>query len=73
MMQEFEGRTAVITSAASGRGLAMAECFARDGMNVVLADVEAAALQEEVRSQSIHRGGVSHHIDPLVGTFRYRT
>jgi NAD(P)-dependent dehydrogenase (short-subunit alcohol dehydrogenase family) len=45
-MQDFEGRTAVITGAASGMGLAMAECFAREGMNVVLADVEKGALRE---------------------------
>jgi NADP-dependent 3-hydroxy acid dehydrogenase YdfG len=45
-MQDFEGRSAVITGAASGMGLAMAECFAREGMNVVLADVEKGALRE---------------------------
>ena len=45
-MQDFEGRTALITGAASGMGLAMAECFAREGMNIVLADVEEAALRE---------------------------
>jgi NAD(P)-dependent dehydrogenase (short-subunit alcohol dehydrogenase family) len=45
-MQDFEGRTALITGAASGMGLAMAECFAREGMNIVLADVEKGALRE---------------------------
>jgi NADP-dependent 3-hydroxy acid dehydrogenase YdfG len=45
-MRDFEGRTAVITGAASGMGLAMAECFAREGMNIVLADVEKGALRE---------------------------
>lgn len=45
-MQDFEGKTAVVTGAASGMGFAMAECFAREGMNVVLVDVEEGALKQ---------------------------
>ncbi len=45
-MREFEGKTAVITGGASGMGFAMAESFARVGMNIVLADVEVGALKE---------------------------
>lgn len=45
-MRDFEGKTAVITGGASGMGLAMAECFAREGMNIVLADIEKGALRE---------------------------
>jgi NAD(P)-dependent dehydrogenase (short-subunit alcohol dehydrogenase family) len=44
-MQDFEGRTAVITGSASGMGLAFAEGFGRLGMNVVMADIEEAALK----------------------------
>jgi NAD(P)-dependent dehydrogenase (short-subunit alcohol dehydrogenase family) len=44
-MQQLQARVAVITGAASGIGLAMAECFARAGMKLVLADIETAALQ----------------------------
>jgi NAD(P)-dependent dehydrogenase (short-subunit alcohol dehydrogenase family) len=47
-MQEFEGKTAVITGAASGIGRAMAELFLAKGMNVVLADIERAALERTV-------------------------
>jgi NAD(P)-dependent dehydrogenase (short-subunit alcohol dehydrogenase family) len=43
-MQRLEGRVAVVTGAASGIGLALAERFAVEGMNVVMADVEADAL-----------------------------
>jgi NAD(P)-dependent dehydrogenase (short-subunit alcohol dehydrogenase family) len=38
------GKVAVVTGAASGIGLGLAERFARDGLNVVLADVQADAL-----------------------------
>lgn len=44
-MQSFEGKTAVITGSASGMGLAFAECFGREGMNVVMADIEEKALR----------------------------
>jgi NAD(P)-dependent dehydrogenase (short-subunit alcohol dehydrogenase family) len=43
-MQKLEGRVAVVTGAASGIGLALAERFAVEGMKVVMADVEADAL-----------------------------
>jgi NAD(P)-dependent dehydrogenase (short-subunit alcohol dehydrogenase family) len=44
-MQEFRDKVAVITGGASGIGLAMAERFAREGMKLVLADVEKGALE----------------------------
>jgi NAD(P)-dependent dehydrogenase (short-subunit alcohol dehydrogenase family) len=47
-MQEFRGKVAVVTGAASGMGRAFAERFAREGMRVVLADVEQTALQRAV-------------------------
>ena len=45
-MQEFRDRVAVITGGAAGIGLAMAERFAREGMKLVLADVEKERLDE---------------------------
>jgi NAD(P)-dependent dehydrogenase (short-subunit alcohol dehydrogenase family) len=44
-MKAFEGRTAVITGAASGFGLEASRTAAREGMNVVMADVQADALE----------------------------
>ena len=44
-MKDFKGRTAVITGAGSGFGLALARLCARQGMNLVLADVQADALE----------------------------
>lgn len=45
-MQELRGKCAVVTGAASGIGRAMADAFAAEGMRVVLADIEPAALEE---------------------------
>jgi len=43
-MKDLAGRVAVVTGAASGIGRALAGRFAAEGMKVVLADVEEAAL-----------------------------
>ena len=55
-MQEFSGRVAVVTGAASGIGLALARQFGGLGMKVVLADVERAALAEAVAA--LEKAGV---------------
>lgn len=45
-MKTFKDKVAVITGAASGIGRALADRCAREGMRVVLADVEAPALAQ---------------------------
>jgi len=42
MLQELEGRTAVVTGAASGIGAALCAGFAAEGMRVVAADIDEA-------------------------------
>lgn len=44
-MKDLSGKTAVVTGAASGIGLAVARRFGGEGMRVVLADIEAGALE----------------------------
>ena len=48
-MQDFFGRTAVITGGASGIGLGRARSFAGGGVQLVLAD------RDEARSQAVAR------------------
>jgi NAD(P)-dependent dehydrogenase (short-subunit alcohol dehydrogenase family) len=47
-MQDFNGKVAVITGAASGIGLGCARTFARAGMKVALCDLRADALERAV-------------------------
>ncbi|HJL82104.1 MAG TPA: SDR family NAD(P)-dependent oxidoreductase, partial [Gammaproteobacteria bacterium] len=47
-MKEFKGKTVVVTGAASGIGYALAERFAQENMNIVLADIEQDALDAAV-------------------------
>ena len=47
-MRNLEGKTAVVTGAASGIGKALAKKFAQEKMQVVLADIEEEALEKTV-------------------------
>src|SRR6476660_9547202 len=48
-MRELAGKTAFVTGGASGIGLALGRAFAQAGMKVMLADIEATALQAAVK------------------------
>jgi NAD(P)-dependent dehydrogenase (short-subunit alcohol dehydrogenase family) len=67
-VQEFAGKVAVVTGAATGVGRALAERFAREGMRVVLADIQPAALQRavaELRHQDYDVVGVRTDVAQL--------
>ena len=57
---EFENQVAISTGAASGMGLLFAQCFAAEGGNVVLCDVNEAVLMEKV--EEINARGVGRAI-----------
>jgi NAD(P)-dependent dehydrogenase (short-subunit alcohol dehydrogenase family) len=60
-MQDLKGKVAFITGGASGIGLAMARAFGREGMSVMIADIESQALQlavEELRAAQVKAEGV---------------
>ncbi len=50
IMHYLKDKTAVITGAASGIGLALAQRAAREGMRLVLADIDEAKLAEAAKS-----------------------
>ncbi|MEH2527144.1 MULTISPECIES: SDR family NAD(P)-dependent oxidoreductase [unclassified Bradyrhizobium] len=51
-MREFAGTTAFVTGGAGGIGFALGRAFTQSGMKVMLADIEADALQA-----AVNRGG----------------
>jgi len=44
-MEHLDGRSAVVTGAASGIGLAIVEAFVNEGMQVVMADIDEKSLR----------------------------
>ena len=57
-MQDFSGKTAVITGGASGIGLGLAEHCAELGMNVVLGDIQEDALDQAVEKVAQRQANV---------------
>ncbi|MBP6012408.1 MAG: SDR family NAD(P)-dependent oxidoreductase [Alphaproteobacteria bacterium] len=60
-MKELRDRVAFVTGGASGLGLAMAKAFGREGMKVMIADIEQAALTravQELRDSQVRAEGV---------------
>jgi NAD(P)-dependent dehydrogenase (short-subunit alcohol dehydrogenase family) len=65
-METLEGRTAVVTGAASGIGLAVVEAFVAEGMRVVMSDINAEELKAQARR--LAEGGAPVH--PVVTDVR---
>ncbi|MBA6413367.1 SDR family NAD(P)-dependent oxidoreductase [Parahaliea sp. F7430] len=67
-MDDFKGKTAVVTGGASGVGRCLCEVFAKAGMNVVMADIEQSALEAaaaEMREAGLSVTGVQADVtDP---------
>ena len=63
-MKELKGKTAVLTGAASGFGLELARLAAREGMNVVMADVQPDALELAASEvQALGDQVLAHRVD----------
>jgi NAD(P)-dependent dehydrogenase (short-subunit alcohol dehydrogenase family) len=58
-MQKLAGRTAIVTGAASGIGLAIVEAFIAEGMRVVMADVDEGRLVAQ--ATRLGEGGAEVH------------
>ncbi len=57
MMDDFNGKLAVVTGGASGIGFGMAEAFGAEGARIALLDIEDAALETAV--EALRTKGVS--------------
>ena len=65
-MKRLNEKTAIITGAASGMGKAIALKFAKEGANVVVADLDEAAIKEVV-SEIVAAGGTATGVVCNVG------
>src|SRR6202022_4455021 len=61
---DISGKTAIVTGAASGIGLGIATALAEAGANVVMADIQKAAVEEAAhRPPGTHKRGMPVRID----------
>lgn len=63
-MRDLSGRGAVVTGGASGIGLGIARTLAREGCNIALLDVDAAALERaRVEIEALGVRAITHRVD----------
>ena len=56
-MQDFEGKTALISGGAEGIGLSIAQALGKQGMQIVLGDIDAAQLA--IAHKALEKQGVA--------------
>ena len=56
-MKRFENKTLLVTGAASGMGLLSAQCFAKEGANVCMVDINEEAVKEKAAEINALDGG----------------
>lgn len=64
-----EGQTALVTGASAGIGVDLAECFAKDGYDLILTARSEAALQEVANRLSAAHGIKAHTIAQDLGAY----
>ena len=69
---DVTGHVAIVTGAASGLGLAMAEVMAENGATVVLADIDPAGLETAVARLRKSGGAVESEVVDVADTERLR-
>jgi NAD(P)-dependent dehydrogenase (short-subunit alcohol dehydrogenase family) len=69
-VKTYVGKTAVITGAASGTGKALAGRCAREGMNVVLADIEDPAIISTQAELEAMASWLKYHTSNIMNILR---
>ncbi len=64
-----EGQTALVTGASAGIGVDLAECFAKDGYDLILTARSEGALQEVANRLSAAHGVKAHTVAQDLGAF----